>query len=137
MKDSEGNYGVGNYGEQLIYCMEKIRCYLKIDIKCRAIYDTRKYSFYCNMKNKTPYAYIEALRYVSSWYPGCGGTYIGKTESCFLLGLNEQGAGKTEPISECGLFKESCPYYTLTSIYNENNDKISMMAYIDVMQWWN
>ena len=45
--------------------------------------------------------------------------------------MNEHGTGDTEPmfkhLSESGMFKETCNFYALTSLYNENDpNKISL-----------
>ena len=49
--------------------------------------------------------------------------------------MNEHGTGDTEPmfehLSECGMFKETCNFYALTSLYNENDpNKISLTSHI-------
>ena len=43
----------GSKAEQLLkHCLKKIRRCLKINVKFAVIYDTNKFSFYCNVKDK-------------------------------------------------------------------------------------
>ena len=69
----------GSKGEQLVkHCLKKIRRCLKINVKFVVIYDTKKISFYCNVKDKVPHEQRNNIVYRIRC-PGCGGKYIGKT----------------------------------------------------------
>ena len=87
-------------------------------------YDTKKISFYCNVKDKVPHEQRNNIIYRITC-PGCGGKYIGKTERCLISRMNEHGTRDTEPmfkhLSECEMFKETCNLYALPSLYNESN----------------
>lgn len=58
-----------------------------------------------------------------------------KTGVCLLLCMKEPGKQYTEVILkylfECESLKESCSYYTLAFVYNDNDDKILMTSHID------
>ena len=94
--------------EQLVKnCLNKIRRCLKINVKFVVIYDSRKISFYCNVKDKVPHEQRNNIIYgIRS--PGCGGKYIGKTERCLISRMNKHGTRETEPmfkhLSECEMF---------------------------------
>ena len=95
---------------------------MKINIKFVVIYDTKKISFYCNVKDKVPHEQRNNIVYRIRC-PGCGGKYIGKTERCLISRMNEHGTRDTEPmfkhLSKCEMFKETCNLYALPSLYNE------------------
>ena len=70
----------GTKGEQLVkHCLVKIRCCLKIHIKFIAIHDIKKFTFYCNVKDKVSHEYGNNIIYRIT-FSGCGERYIGKTE---------------------------------------------------------
>ena len=74
----------GSKGEQLVkHCLKKIRRSLKINVKFVVIYDTKKISFYCNVKDKVPHEQRNNIVYRIKC-PGCGGKYIGKSERCLI-----------------------------------------------------
>ena len=76
---------VGSKGEQLVkHCLKNIRRCLKVNVKFFVIYDTKKISFYCNVKEKVPHEQRNNIIYRITC-PGCGGKYIGKTERCLIL----------------------------------------------------
>ena len=125
----------GIKGEQLAkHCLKKINCSLKIDIKFVVIYDTKKFSFYCNVRDKVPHEQRNNIIYRITC-PGCGEKYIGKTERCLISRMNEHGKRENEPmfkhLSECEIFKETCHLYALPSVYNEQDqNEISLTSHI-------
>ena len=115
----------GSKGEQLVtHCLMKIKRCLKINVKFVVIYDTKKISFYCNVKDKFPHEQKNNIIYRITC-PDCGGKYIGKTERCTISRMSEHGTPDTEPmikhLSECEMFKKTCNLYALQSLNNENN----------------
>ena len=84
------------------------------------------------MKGKIPYKQRHYVIYCLMC-PGCSRNNIGK-KSCLLLRMKENDTRETEPmfkhLSECELFKESCSYYALASVYNNSNEGMLMMAHI-------
>ena len=125
----------GIKGEQLVkHCLKKIKRSLKIDVKFVVIYDTRKFSFYCNVKDKVSYEQRNSIIYRSTC-PGCGEKYIDKTERCLTSHMNEHGKWENglmcKHLSECEMFKETCNLYALPSVYNEQDqNEISLTSYI-------
>ena len=66
----------GSKAEQLFkHCLKQIRRCLKINVKFVVIYDTKKISFYCNVKDKVPHEQRNTTVYRIRC-PGCGGKYI-------------------------------------------------------------
>ena len=99
----------GSKGEQLVkYCLKKIRRCLKINVKFVVVYDTKKISFYCNVKDKVPNEQKNNTVYRIRW-PGCGGKYIAKTERCLISRMSENGTRDTGPmfkhLPECEMFE--------------------------------
>ena len=89
---------IGSKGEQLVnYCLNKIRRCLKINVKVVVIYDTKKISFYCNVKDKVPHEQRNNI-ICRITCPDCSGNYIEKTERCLISRMNEHGTGDTEPM---------------------------------------
>ena len=86
----------------------------KIDVKLRDIYGTKKFSVYCNVKDKAPH---EERRITCC---GCGEKYNGKTERYLITCMNEHGTRNTEStfkhLSECQMFKKTCSLYALPSV---------------------
>ena len=126
---------IGSKAEQLVkHCLKKIRRCLKINVKFVVIYDTKKFSFYCNVKDKVPHEQRNNIIYRIRC-TGCGGKYIRKTERCLIFRMNEHGTRDTEPmfkhLSECEMFKETCNLYALPSLYNESDpNEISLTSHI-------
>ena len=90
--------------------MKKIRCCLKVNITFRVIYDTRKYSFYCDMKDKIPYEQMYPVIY----------QLICLDWAEKYIGWCKDGTHDSKPmlkhLSKCELFQESCFYYILASV---------------------
>ena len=93
-----------NGGQLLNYCVKKIRRSYQFNIKFRVICDTRKHTFYYNMKGKIPHEQKHHVKYALTC-PGCSGKYISKTDRYLLVHMNEHGTSDTEPmfkhLSEC------------------------------------
>ena len=125
----------GSKGEQLVkHCLKKTRRCLKINVTFVVIHDTKKISFYCNVKDKVPYEQRNNIIYRIRC-PGCGGKYIGKTERCLISRMNEHGTRDTEPmfkhLSECEMFKETCNLYALPALHNESDpNETSLTSHI-------
>ena len=72
-------------GEQLVkYFLKKIGRCLKINVKFVVIYDTKKVSFYCNVKDKVLHEQVNNIIY-RIMCPRCSGNYIGKKDVSFLV----------------------------------------------------
>ena len=79
------------------HCLKKIKRCLKINTKFVVVYDTKKISFYCNVKDKVPHEQRNNIVCRISC-PGCGEKYIGKTERCLISSMNEHGTRDTKPM---------------------------------------
>ena len=120
MKLLQKSFSVYHTQEQKVNnWLKEIRRCLKIDVKFIAIYDTKKFSPYCNVNDKVPHEQRNTIIYRITC-PGCDEKYIGKTERCLISRMNEHGTRNTEPIfkhlSECQMFKETCNLYALPSL---------------------
>ena len=75
------------------------------------LYTTNKISFYCNIKDKVPCDQMNHVIYKIKC-PAGNGCYIGKTERCSIIRINQHGTKQTEPLFkrlfECELFKDCC-----------------------------
>lgn len=70
----------GTNVKQLLKCyLRKMRCCLKINITFTVIYNTRKYLFYCIMKDKIPYEQMHHVIKQLMCLDLCG-NYIGLWE---------------------------------------------------------
>ena len=79
----------GSKGEQLVkHCLKEIRRCLEINVKFVAIYDTKKISFYYDLKDKVPHEQRKNIVYRIRCL-GCDGKYIRKTERCLISRMNE------------------------------------------------
>ena len=88
----------GKVGKKFLKrCLKKVKLCLNSNINFRVLYDTKKMSFYCNIKDKVPYDQRNHVLYKIK-YPSCNGCYIGKTERCLITRLTEHGTKETEPI---------------------------------------
>ena len=95
-------------------------------------YDTKKISFYCNIKDKVPYDQRNHVIYKIKC-PGSNGCYIGKTERCLITRITKQGPKEREPMfkhfSECEMLKDCCWFYSHSSLFSEDeHDDISLMS---------
>ena len=88
----------GKVGEQLLKrCLKKVKRCLNSNVKLRVLYDTKKMSFYCNIKDKVPHDQRNQVIYKIKC-PGCNRCYIGKTERCLITRITEHGTKESEPV---------------------------------------
>ena len=88
----------GPKGETLVRSLtRKLRRYLKkntrIVVRCKSKY----LSFLCSTKDKVPLEQRSNIIYEIQC-PGCGEKYIGKTDRCLLIRMNEQGTRVDQPM---------------------------------------
>ena len=107
---------------------------IKVNVKFVVIYDTKKISLYCNVKDKVPHGQRNNIAYRIR-RPGFGRKYIGKTERCLISRMNGHGTRNTEPmfkhLPERQMFKETCNLYSLPPLYNESDlNEISLTSHI-------
>ena len=89
---------MGANGEKLVKTLKrKIQSNLSRKVNIRIIYTTSKLSKLCSVKDKIPEDQKNNVIY-SILCPGCGETYVGKTNCCFRKRMEEQGAKPDQPM---------------------------------------
>ena len=71
-------------------CIRKVKCNCTTDIKFVTLYYTKKISYYCTVNDKIPIEQRSSVIYQISC-PGCLKRYVGKTDRCFHIRMNEHG----------------------------------------------
>ena len=122
----------GEKGETLVRsCFRKIRKYLKSNVKIIIRYNSKKLSFLCSTKDKIPVEQRSDVIYQITC-PGCGGKYIGKTNRCLIIRMNEQGSKFDQPmykhLSNCEEFKHYVSLFSLGDI-NRKSSNISLESH--------
>ena len=80
----------GKVGEQLLKrFLKKVKRCLNSKVKLRVLYDTKKISFYYNIRDKVPHDQKNHIIYKIKG-PGCNECYIGKTERCLITRITEK-----------------------------------------------
>ena len=78
-------------GEHLLKkCIRKVKRNCSIDIKFVILYNTKNISNYCTVKEKIPQEQSSSVIYQITC-PGCLKRYVGKTDRCFHIRMNEHG----------------------------------------------
>ena len=78
-------------------CLKEVKRCLNSNVKFRVLYDTKKISFYCNIKDKVPDDQRNHVIYKIKC-PGCNVCYIRKTERCLITTITEYDTKVTEPM---------------------------------------
>ena len=94
-------YG-GPTGEQLVKSLQrKLRHCIKANtnVKFKVTYSTHKIGFYTNMKDPTPLKFKSNIVYRFSC-PGCGASYVGKTERNLFMRCSEHATKKDSAIHD-------------------------------------
>ena len=82
-------------GEQLLKCcLKKVEHCLNSNVKFRVLYNTKKMSFYCNIKDKAPSDQRNHVIYKIKC-SDCNSCYIGKTEICLITRITKHGTKET------------------------------------------
>ena len=100
---------VGNTGDRLVKNLKrKIRQNVSEEIRLRVLFTTSKIAKFCSVKDRIPDAQKNGIIY-SIKCPGCGETYVGKTECCFDKRLEEHAKLVHQPMnqhfSKCAAFQ--------------------------------
>ena len=89
---------IGNNGEHLLkQFIRTLKHNCSTDIKLRILYNTKEISYYCTVKNKIHIAQSSSVTYHITC-PGCLKCYIGKTDRCFHMRMNELGRKPDQPM---------------------------------------
>ncbi|XP_066935534.1 uncharacterized protein [Clytia hemisphaerica] len=113
----------GPAGDQLVTSLQrKLRhcCKTDVAIKFRTIYSTHKLGFYTNMKDPTPLRYKSNVVY-QFVCPGCGDSYVGKTERNLFTRCQEHATKKDSAIHDH--LKECSEIEYLTTLLTFGVDK--------------
>ena len=108
---------IGNKGEHLLkQCIRKVKRTCNTDIKFVILYNTKKISYYCTVKDKIPLAQKSSVIYRITC-PGCLKHYVGKTDRCFHIRMSENGRKPDQPmhrhLKNCSYFQELGQLYSL------------------------
>ena len=126
-----GNCGVSHVKRLL----SKIKRNLKtnINVKFKVFYNTKKLSFHYSNKDRVPEGQRACVIYQITC-PGCGGNYIGETERCVSIRLNEHGTKINEPMNRhlrhCNLFNEVVQLFYQPSVFNDRLDDFNFNEHI-------
>ena len=113
---------IGPIGEKFAkQCIAKVHRYCKKDLKFILMYNTKKISFFCGNKDPVP-KNIQSHVIYQFECPGCKAKYIGKTDRCLELRLNEHSDFHTSTVgkhlNECEHFHHIVNLYNI-SVYLE------------------
>ena len=88
----------GSKGETLVKCLtRKLRRYLKKNTRIVVRYKSKYLSFLCSTKDKVPLEQKSNVIYEIQC-PGCGEKYIGKTDRCVKIRMDEHGTRIDQPM---------------------------------------
>ena len=107
---------IGPTGEQLAKrCISKLKRCSKEDLNFILLYDTKKLSFFCSNKDPVP-ENLRAHVIYEFQCPGCKAKYIGKTDRCLGLRLDEHSHAETSAI---GKYLNECEHFHfIVNLYN-------------------
>jgi len=124
---------MGNHGESLTKkLIQKIRRCLKSKSKVnfKVFYENRKISSFCSTKDKIPINQTSNVIY-KIVCPGCGESYIGKSERCFGIRMSCQGSRDNEPmyrhLNKCEDYLEYCKIFAVCDL---SNHRYNITSYI-------
>lgn len=115
---------VGNVGDKLVRTLKrKIHQNLSVKVRLRVLFTTNKIAKFCSVKDKIPDAQKNCIIYRIKC-PGCGETYVGKTECCFEKRLEEHAKLSHQPMhqhfSKCSDFKYVLGIHHLPDAFAES-----------------
>ena len=110
---------IGEKGEQLLKsCIRKLHRFTKNNVVFVKMFDTKKVSMFCPVKDKISVTHKSNVIYKLKC-PGCGEIYIGKTDRCLIVRLQEHGTRKDQPmfhhLSQCQAFHDYVSIFNLPS----------------------
>ena len=116
---------MGPEGEKLVKNLrKKITRHLSKELYIKIIWTTNKLSDFCGIKDKIPTDQRNNIIYKINC-PACGESYIGKTECCFRIRMNEHGTRPDQPmhqhLTKCPSFSHVMHLFAMPSLENECN----------------
>ena len=111
-------------GEQLVTMLvRKFHRYLKPNIKLIKFFNTKKASMFCPTKDKVTKEQKANVIY-KIICPGCNNVYVGKTDRCFGIRMNEHGTRSDQPmhqhLTNCKAFQETVNINALPELFNDS-----------------
>ena len=115
---------LGKQGEQLVTMLvRKLPRYLKPNVKLIKFFNTKKASIFCPTKDK-----VTKKQKVNVIYKiicrGCNNVYVGKTDRCFGIRMNEHGTRSDQPmhqhLTNCTAFQETVNINALPELLNDS-----------------
>ena len=91
---------LGKQGEELVTMLvRKLHRYLKPNVKLIKFFNTKKASMFCPTKEKVAKEQKANVIY-KIICPGCNNVYVGKTDRCFGIRMNENGTRSDQPMHQ-------------------------------------
>ena len=111
--------------------VKKLRRYLKPNVKIVTKNNTKKISMFCPSKDPVPKSQKSDPIY-KIVCPGCQETYVGKTDRCFIIRLNEHGRRDDQPmyrhLISCEKFHEFVSFFNLPLTFG--HDEVDRDSFI-------
>ena len=113
---------IGPIGEKIAKrCISKLHKICKKDIKAVLLFDTKMVQFYCSNKDPVPKT-LQSHAIYQFECPGCKASYVGKTDRCLELQMNEHSDFRTSAVGkhlyECEHFHHIVNLHNI-SVYSE------------------
>ena len=117
---------MGKTGDSLARTLKrKIRQNLSKNVRLRIIFTTNKISKFCSVKDRIPDSQKKGIIYLVKC-PGCGDSYVGKTECCFEKRLDEHAKLNHQPMNQhfnsCSEFKYIANLFNLPDSCTDTAD---------------
>ena len=111
---------LGNKGEELVKtCISKLKRCFKSNVKSVTLHDTKKYAMFCFIKDRIPTHRISNVIFTIKC-AGCSEDYVGKTDRCVIIRLNEHSNCSDQPMFQnfqhCEAFLETMTLHQLPDI---------------------
>ena len=113
---------LGKQGEQLVTMLvSKLHRYLKPNVKLIKFFSTKKASIFCPKKDKVTKDQKANVIY-KIICPSCNNVYVGKTDRCFRIRMNEHGTRSDQPMNQhlnnWTAFQETVNINALLKLFN-------------------
>ena len=125
---------MGPEGDKLVKTLRrKISKNVSRKLILRVIYTTTKISDFCSVKDKIPDEQKNHVVYKIKC-PACGGCYVGKTDCCFGVRMQEHGTKQEQPMYEhiknCDAFEYVAQLNALPDLLNDIPSKVEKKEHI-------
>ena len=114
----------GEQDEHLLQsCVRKLKRFTKNNIRFVTFFHTKKLSIFCPTKDKISKQQKSNVIYKLTC-PGCGNSYIGKTDRCLITRLIEHGSRNDQPmllhLINCHAFNDYISFFGLPAVNNDD-----------------